>query len=425
QQIIYSHHTFMLPFIIENEEYLKDKKMWEHKKYSDYKDSYNETAYFHSFFKDSMFTNKEEDNSSFYKHKEYQNSELIISKSKEYNLNLKSVNLRIFKTCVGILSFHIENKEHKEIEEILEINDFGRRIYPEYLDDKLKCNLVPNFIQLGDIKEDFTYQDKPSKIKLSKIITNFLHEDKIRHAVDDRMFAVSFYKNDKFSNDLKRDYIKNDDWYRYVYIDGDGKTVQNSDMQTELIRKATYPRWQGYGTMYGLSKYSFVCAANNSNFIKYTVEVHMQTIYFQMFSLLLMVRATILKFSSEVSVIAKNIELSDTSQKVSDLYERYIQFVNSFYFREITAKDQGLELYEKALDILNIPRDIKDLDAEIEELHRYIELKEEAKNSKKMDRLQYLGFPMIFLSLIVGFFGMNILPKEWEHTFRVFLENIF
>ena len=420
---IISHHTFMFPFIIKGEndnDYEKNKKSiikdWDYKEHDD---NYNEIAYFHSFFKKSMFTKDEKPNSSFYTKDSYKNSDFIICKSKEYKLNLKSVNLRIFNTGVGILSFDVENKNYKEIQDVLEINDYGRRIYPEYIDEKLQCSLMPSYIKLKDIEEKFDFEEIPSDIKLSQLITKNLPEDKICPAVDDRMFVISFYKNSSFSNDLKRDYIKNDRWYEYVFIDGNGKTVQNEEMQTELIKKASYSRWQGHRTMYGISKYSFVCLADNSDFSENNTKVHMQTMYFQMFSLLLMVRATILKFSSDVSDISEIIDDKDTPKKVSDLYKHYIQFVNSFYFREITAKDQGLEIYEKALTTLNIERDIKDLDAEIEELHKYVEMqrqkeieKETERTNKKLNTITMYGGGLLTASFLTSFFGMNIFDSE-------------
>jgi hypothetical protein len=400
QKEVISHHTFMLPFIFD---YEKDKKYitkgWEFK---EYQKEYNEIAYFHSFFQESMFTSIEDANSSFYTKKEYKNSKFIISKSKEYNLTLKSLNLRLFKTGVGILSFHIENREYIAIKDILEINDYGRRIYPEYLKEDLTCTLIPEFIQLDTIREDFKYETKPEDTKLSKIITEFLPQDKIRPAVDDRMFVISFYKNSKFSDDLKTDYKTNDKWYEYIFIDGNGLNVQNTEMQKELVEQSTYARWQNNGTMYGVSRYSFVCLADSS----FALE-HMKTIYFQMFSLLLMLRATILKFSADVSTIAQDIDNKNTAQNVSDLYKRYIQFVNNFYFREITAKDQGIELYEKAIKLLNIERDIKDLDREIEELHKFVELENDKIRAKEMDNLSKLGYIFLPGTLIAGLFGMN------------------
>ena len=402
---IYSHHTFMFPFIFDIKNKIEILKGWEFKKYED---EYNEIAYFHTFFKNSMFTKEEDKNSAFYTKEEYKDSKFIICKSKEYLLNLKSVNLRMFKTGVGILSFHIENTTYKELKDILEINEFARRIYPEYFDTDDKPRLVADYIQLKDIKEEFKYTYKPKEIKLSKIITSLIPTEKITPAVDDRMFVISFYKNSDLANDLRVDYKTDDRWYEYLFIDADGKTVQNDEMQNRLITEASYPRWQNYGTMFGISKYSFVCLADSD----FTLP-HMKTMYFQMFTLLLMLRATLLRFSNEVSEIADKIDKEDTAKKVSKLYKDYIQFVNSFYFREITPKDQGLEIYEKSLDILKIERDIKDLDAEIEELHTYVNLKTEQRNTDNMNRLNKIAAWFVPISLVIGFFGMNI--EETKH----------
>jgi hypothetical protein len=395
EETIYSYHTFMLPFSFDK----KDKKeIIKSYKKKEYNIGYNQEAYFHDFFKNSLFHNTD-----YYINDIYNNSELIMKKSQEYHLVLESVNLRLFDTNIGILTFNIKNTKYYNIKSILEINDYFRRLYPEYLDyENKKSGLVADYIKLGDIVENFEFNEKLTKPTISKIIQEFLPIDKVKPSIDDRMFVISFYKNNKFTNNLKQDFIKNDRWYEYVFVDGYGKTVQSNDMQKELIQKATYSRWQDCDTMYGISKYSFVCAANSDFPLP-----HMQTIYYNIFSLLLVIRATLLKFSSEVSDIAKNIDSKNTADDVNDLYKRYIQFVNSFYFREITAKDQGLELYEKAMDILNIQRDIKDLDSEIEELHKYVEISNNKKETEQMNNLNKLGYIFLPGTFIAGFFGMN------------------
>jgi len=406
EKAIYSYHTFMLPFIIKNEENKKSViKNWN---LDTYKACYNEESYFHGFFKDSMFNSS--NNSEFYTRKEYSNTKFIVKKRKEYNLLLENINLRIFDTGIGVLTFNIINNDYEDVKSILEINDYARRIYPEYLDNEQKCSLLPEYIKLHDISENFIYKEEDTKPTISKIITKLIGNE-ITPAIDDRMFTLCYYNNSKISDELKTDYENHDKWYEYVFIDGAGKTVQNKKMQAKLMEKATYPRWQESGTMYGMSKYSFVCLTNAGFPLK-----HMQTIYFSMFSLLLMVRATILKFSSEVSSIAVKLEDKSTSEKVTDLYENYIKFVNKFYFREITAKDQGLELYEQAIDIFKIERDIKDLDSELEELHKYIELKEKKKSEKELEKtnrnleiLAYIGGALVLPSILTGFFGMNII----------------
>ena len=400
QDELYSYHTFMLPFRFDKNDKESILHGWE---FEVYKENYNERAYFHSFFQESMFTDNEKAISTFYTKNEYKNSEYIICKSEKYKLNLKSVNLRIFNTDIGILSFHLENKNHPELKAILEINDFGRRVYPEYLDyEKKICGLVPNYVKMGDVEEKFEFDEQQTKPNLSKIIQVLLPINKIIPSVDDRMFVISFYQNKLIANELKANYVCSNKWYEYVFVDGDGITVQNKEMQQKLIEKSTYERWQNYGTLYGITKYSFVCLADSEFPLK-----HMKTMYFQMFSLLLMVRSSLLKFSYEVSNITDDFD-KDIAKDVSDIYKRYIQFVSNFYFREITPKDQGLELYEKAIDLLKIERDVKDLDAEIEELHKYIELDENKKRTNSMDRLSMLGSYLLLPSLVVGFFGVNI-----------------
>ena len=400
-----SHHIFMLPFKY------KDKKSviknW--KEPLNKTIDYNQQAYFHKFFINSMFKNCE-----IYERKDFKTFKM--KKSKEYTLEVEKLSLRIFEDFkVGILSFHLDNKQYKDTQNILEINDYSRRIYPEYLDDENKCSLVPEFIKLDDIKELFNEKKGDNSPKISNIITSLVGD--IQPAVDDRMFTISYFNNPKFSNGVKENYLCNDKWYEYIFVDGDGKCVQDKDMQVELIKKATYSRWKDYETMYGMSRYSFVCLANSDFPLS-----HMKTMYFSMFSLLLMIRATLLKFADDVSDVAKDID-KDVSTQVNGLYKDYIKFINKYYFREITAKDQGIELYERALDILKIQRDIKDLDREIEELFKYIELKNDKKSSESLNFISYVGGALLPASIVTSFLGMNYLDGLGKYLPELLINN--
>jgi len=411
---IYSYHTFMLPFRYEKSNKEIITKGWDKRTYEI---DYNEKAYFHDFFIKTL-------TSAAYYTKKFQDTTFVMKKSKEYILELESTNLKLYEDLeIGILTINIKNDSYHDIASVLEINDYARRLYPEYLNyEKEECGLVPDFIEFNGVKEEFDFSHNRKEPKISKIIEQFIPTYKIQKAVDDRMFVISFYKNERIANELKQNYETHDKWYEYVFIDGNGKNVQNEVMQKKLTEQATYPRWQQYGTMYGMSKYSFVSLAS-SNF---PLE-HMQTMYQSMFTLLLTVRAALLKFSQEVSEVAKNLKNKNTPQRVNHLYEKYIKFVNEFYFREITAKDQGLEIYEKAIGILNIERDIKDLDAEIEELHKYVELQQkkemeqeaEATNKKLTDISLYGGI-ILFASFLTGIFGMNVGKQENFSTTTVF-----
>jgi len=440
-----------------DEEFIKklEQDNWKYKAFEiETKEEYNEFVYFHDFVRDALFNTAnindtfECNATSYYFYKEILEAdsfELSILCDKKYFLNLVGISLRIFDTGVGLLSLELENREidQSSMDDILKINDFGRRIYPQYLGNELTVDTKKSFladkivIKTGNeiYEENFSYKEIPKEIVIADYILKLLgantfttkKDDRaknfIQPSVDDRMFVLSWYANQVYSESLKNyKYIKDDKWYEYVFVDGKGKTVESPKMQTKLIKEATYDRWMNseYGlTLYGMSRYSFVCLSTSDFPL-----AHIKTMYYQMFTLLLAQRASILRFSDEVTAIS-DIESKNLESKTSSLYKNYIRFVNKLYFREVTPQDQGLEIYNQARIILKIDDDIKDLDNEIEELHRYVSIKDEQKSSKRMDMLQYWGFPILILSLVTGFFGMNIFPDRWINAIQLYIEKLF
>ena len=454
---IVSYHNFMFPFrfdkIIENFEdrhdyykhnefddrvvinnsFVKNLKNsgWIYKKF-EIKNSlnYNEFVYFHDFVKDTLYNtkdfNEKDKASSYYFSKEIRCGDsfaISVKGGKKYQLDLTSLSLRVFDTGVAILSIELENIRYDSICDILKINDFGRRIYPQYLaQDNFAESTKGSFladkieVKLGDKSfcEDFKYDSFPSNIQIASYIMDILgdtftrEEEKkdkyfIQPSVDDRMFVVCWYQNSAISESLKDyKYIDSSKWYEFVFVDGNGKTVQSPRMQKKLIKEATYDRWMEWGTLYGMSRYSFVSLANSTFPLP-----HVKTMYFQIFTLLLAQRASILRFSDEVTAIS-DIENSNLEVKTASLYKNYIRFVNKLYFREVTPQDQGLEIYNQARAILKIDDDIKDLDSEIEELHRYVSMKEENQRNQRLEKISKLGAIFLPPTLVAGFFGMNV-----------------
>ncbi|MEA2092209.1 MAG: CorA family divalent cation transporter, partial [Campylobacterota bacterium] len=201
-----------------------------------------------------------------------------------------------------------------------------------------------------------------------------------------------------------------------VFIDGKDLTVQDKNMQKVLIDKATYRRWGGYGTFYGITRYSFVCLSQNNDFTKGVLPLpHIKTMYFQMITLLLTQRASILRFSDEITAISdvQNREDNPSVEHISILYKNYLRFVNKLYFKEITAQDQGIELYEMAQGIMNIKRDIEDLRQEIGTLNGYAFLEQEREEKEEMNKITKLATIFLPATLIAGIFGMNIFPENF------------
>ena len=90
------------------------------------------------------------------------------------------------------------------------------------------------------------------------------------------------------------------------------------------------------------------------------------------------------------------------------MHSKYLRFINQLYFREVTAQEQGIEMYDMMANSMAIERDVKRLDEEIEKLHQRIRLKEDKKTNESLYLLTVLGALFVFPSLITSFFGMNI-----------------
>ena len=155
---------------------------------------------------------------------------------------------------------------------------------------------------------------------------------------------------------------------------------------------------------------------DNNDFVRQNLLPHIQTMYSQIVILALAQRASILRFSDEVAYVSR---LTDKgSNKISALYKNYIKFVNKIYFREVTAQEQGIELYDKLLNHMRIKEDIKDMDNEIAELHNYASLMVEEKTTRWLTAITIIGFLFLAPTFITGFFGMNIFPESFFSAYK-------
>ncbi|WP_442765132.1 hypothetical protein [Sulfurospirillum cavolei] len=421
--VLYSYHTFMFPFVLENQ-FVPERSKWGEAKKFEIKSprDFNEYNYFYPYVQKVLYQREEESAAKYFEYTAQLGTYVITCKQGNFTLEVDGISLRLFSTDVGILSFNLKNTKHSKPQDILAINDFGRRIYPAFLgDDGTKTpkeNFLAESIALKiegqeELFEDFSYFDDMKRAdenpdRLPKFISALLGEEaKIRPIIDDRMFVLSFCMNDAITSQLG-DYENNDWWYRYLFIDGNAKTCQSKKMMQSLLQHSTYDRWLNDGTLFGISRYSFVCV---TSFGAGFLLTHMQTMYFQMVTLLLAYRASILKFAHEVTEISK-----DPDNKIKDmmaLHEQYLKFINHLFFREVTAQEQGIELFDKAMSIMNIEKSLKDLQSDIAELHAFADLKNEKRRQKSLDKIGKIGAYVLVPTLIAGIFGMNTLDDGW------------
>ncbi|WP_026896295.1 CorA family divalent cation transporter [Clostridiisalibacter paucivorans] len=477
-----STHIFMFPFkwdikksefsnseldtnIVEIDRKLK-KNNWEVNEFKIEDDfDYGSYIYFYPFVRNAILNGvkKEKDkkncivNNYEYKFEEGYYNIKLKQKKEEYKLKINSIKLKIFNTGVGILSFETENYSKidfctKAFEDILNINDFGRRIYPQFypmdcvknsfLADELSITLNDKNGYPRKIKEDFTdvlhtmsdstygnCSNPRQYTYISKTIMQILgnddftyyKEDKqddrilITPIIDDRMFIINFINNKYISSLLTKNIDNNKKWAKLLFVDNDDLTIQDEDMVQDLIKKHTYRRWLNYGTVYGITRYSFLGVAGDAYYETNILRNHFKTMYYEMTALVLALRASIISFSNEAaSISAFEIDKENNGSdqilisKIDNLYKRYIEFVNRLYFREVTAQEQGIEIYEMLINSMNIERDIKDLNNEIEKLYNYATLKAERNTNKKINIITLVGALIAIPSFFTGFFGMNI-----------------
>ncbi|MEM6342919.1 MAG: CorA family divalent cation transporter [Bacteroidota bacterium] len=384
---------------------------------------------------------------------------LKITGRKAYELKLESVSLNLYQTGVGVLAFHIRNDQYGNIGDILKINQFARRIYPQYLDilggiEQTKTTILPEYIEISGgekrLREDFSSYEETSHFLhdpfwLPKHISGllpkdvfFTRNDEIAHqnnlegtanrlpkkwisispVLDDRMFVVSCVEHQSLAKELKvwskrqktYAYQNSNLWYQYVFVDRDGPSIANESKKAKILEQATYDHWVEEGTLFGFSRYSLVGLCENDNIVK----GHTISMYCKLVELSLVQRAGILRFSDEVSRISQFASGSDQTKDIQALYLHYIQFINKLYFREVTAQEQGIDIYDKIQDTMRIGEHTKDLNKEIQELHQYATLLEENRRSAQANRLTTIATAFLIPTFISGFLGMNVFNDKVE-----------
>lgn len=353
---------------------------------------------------------------------------------KEYVLQVDAINLNLYSTGVGILSFYLANKKENQQDEssVRDINQFGRRIMPPHsgeFDADERRLLAKSIVITGLEGDSHRYLDlfdykilnggnirglsntwEPA-VFIDSLIKDLSTEMEVKPVIDDRMLVNCWYGNDELSDEIKKnkDFVNSDFWYQYVFVDnGKEPTCMNREMRKDLLAKSTYLRWQEtYGTLYGVTRYSLVVLTkrNAFNFI----GMHMRTIYSRMFELIIIQRASILRFSSEVTKVSCLSKGSRTvlAERISSLYKEYIRFVNQVYFQSVTAQDQGIELYNMMMEQFLLAEKVKNLDDEIGELNQYITLIIDQKRSENGEWLNKLAAYFLPATVMTGVLGMN------------------
>lgn len=426
---------------------------------------YNEYAYFYDFARDTLFdidapgediayrTYRTEDPSlaNYVIDLEYQNE------PRQFSLRMESLSLQLHKTGVGILTFHLlnEKKEQSSPEAIQLINQFGRRIFPPFytlpsqpdtlfgnnldFETALKGDpgsgeikgvqqllLAKNIRVFGHVISFGPPRSEGSNLVLPDFFSRILWKEKdpakapyqIKPILDDRMFVLCWYGNDVLADHLSRrqgagreNFLNFSWWYEYIYLDNPGElSCPDKRMQEQLLLESTNTRWSPFGTLYGVTRYSFVVLSSAwPSLRRYRSEylpAHLRTMYFKMVNLCLMQHASLLAFSELIKEHAGN------SPAIKQIFKQYSLFVNRHYFRQVTAQDQGIELYRMLQQQLRIPEEIVELERELKSHHDILVLEESEISNQENERLNkllaLLSTILAIPGLLLGYYSLGL-----------------
>ncbi|MEG8947981.1 hypothetical protein [Rosettibacter firmus] len=454
---IYSQHIFLFPFTIELKEFKsKDSSQerlrkiheklknsnWEYKPFQitlgadkpenfPYSDdeiwAYNEYNYFYDYIRDALYTKEKLEElftksyahvSLYYERKTSPTDEITYYIKDQtpiiYTLKVNNVSLRIFETGIGILSLTLYNTCYKSFEDILKINDFGRRIYPQFLGagglkspvdatkEAFLCDkIVFNACGLNITEEFNTSEFLKDTHKYANYIEELLkplNPQDCKAIIDDRMYTICWYENDQLIKNLGYyvkekvyNYERSREWYMFLFVDGKFAGIGNDEMRSNLIKKSTYPRFIDDGTIYGITRYSFMCLCGvdpYNDFPYKNIRNHMQKQYYQMAVLLLAQRASIIQFNNEIEKLVFSLKntghkrkedygfnekefnnILEYVKKLEELDIKVMNFINRMTYNEITPQEQGIELYNMALENMQIPNQLNILKSKINDLH--------------------------------------------------------
>jgi len=187
----------------------------------------------------------------------------------------------------------------------------------------------------------------------------------------------------------------------------------------EFVRKQfeplTYRRWyEVSGNLYGFTRFSAVFFGFDGFFHK-IVTRHIFTMYLRMSVIALFYRSSLLHYGYRV-VHIKQPDSPNAKDKAIDGYRRELQsvqweltrFTNRYWFSELSAQDQGIELFNLQTAALDLQKQYNRVKNDIEQAHQALE----TKASFALSKLSFwvgiyaLWFSIVFL--IAGFFGIDM-----------------
>ena len=238
---------------------------------------YNEKNYYFRFVHDVLYDSGDGNDNlvMHFERKEPQEKDVrylikVSGREKPYSLKVDAININLYKTGVGLMSFYLRNDDESQCDtrDILNINQYGRRILPPFwsevnaekrqeLSESLEISGLDTEISKEDFKSYTVDEPWAATSMLDSLLKDLTDNLTLTPVIDDRMFVMSLYKND----DMSRLSLSAADaycnpsspfsefWYKYLFVDTWSPTCQNNEMRRDLLRAHTYLRWQDWNSL--------------------------------------------------------------------------------------------------------------------------------------------------------------------------------
>ena len=480
---VYSYHTFLFPFIFRSEKgitefdacLVKGEQGWKEEKWKQGKERessegsenpivfYNKWQYFQDSARNVIFGIDKNVSRNYRWQKE--NLEFFIQKDDKrkdpWKLRVNAIRLKLFNTNVGIIIFELENFDHRTMDDVLKINEYGRRVYFPYIttkwgsDSEFDCGLTADGIKLDTFECSYSNklkewaQKSPEVYFISPIITELLgnkitfnntsywlppndsdHEDKLicEPVSDDRMFTCclvldkdrEFLKQIGTWNTETKRYAWEDEvlekpyndkalsrLYDFMFIDGDGLSCIGREKRLELIKEHLDTRWMEYIPEEALKAQESVSRTPYGTFFAATdhsmVSVANWDGEIPAF-LTMRIEMAILALAQRTSIIALGRKAGKVSQSFNAngrIKGKEIREIAKLQERYVAFLNQlflfEVTVQEQGIDNYRLLRKSLHIDIEIEQLERQLRNLYNIANVNSNDRL---NAKLLFLTII-------------------------
>lgn len=419
----YSYHTFLCPLLLGKkgkknlEKALQNTALWEKK--SSYHgdseaDAYQVRRYFTPAAWNAMFEDDKGADTSNYIRLGMENARYVIEKGeKTYTLDVNMIRLKVYGQ-IAVLIFELEYYQDgkPQIDDILKINCFGRRLYAPFFAPGNSCSECADKLSITGIVSQ-TLCGEGVKIPegemplpdLIKSVLGVEDTDDIRMETDERMFVccciadqeyVNGFLDGRCKDGISKEWEKRKELYAVTNIDSDTDgTCHNEVMMDRFFDEQLYLRWSDFmigddkcGTIHALTNHSWVLLTGEGAY--YAAVKPFLIEYVEMCVLGIAQRASLASFDERITNA-----LSDKNDKKKEielvkLEDEFANFQGQLLLGEVTKQIQGIELYNKLQTQLRINEIAEGVRQRLSILYELAETKQEGRLNSVLTVLTFM-----------------------------------